>query len=271
MNSHMEVISTLSWKDYLLKVDYLKHSVQEDKKEQLLNISDFLFRGQANADWKLQTTLERHGQNQYSIQRYYRDMDSAHRKIGNVLHEAPSFQPDVIINGDGCFPRWADCLPNYEFMAYLRHHGFPSPLLDWTQSHYIAAFFAFHKPPQNSREVAIFCYQEYCGDGKMSTSLRPRIRSMGHYAAIHPRHLIQQSEYTFCFHQMEGEYRFTSHEDTFAAVEERQDRLVKITIPIAERELAMSELHRMNITPYTIYQTADALLETVSNEIFYHI
>jgi len=34
-------------------------------------------------------------------------------------------------------------LPAYEFMAYLRHNGFPSPLLDWTRSPYVAAYFAF--------------------------------------------------------------------------------------------------------------------------------
>src|SRR5579871_975887 len=33
--------------------------------------------------------------------------------------------------------------PGYDYMAYLRHHGFPSPLLDWTRSPYVAAFFAF--------------------------------------------------------------------------------------------------------------------------------
>jgi len=35
--------------------------------------------------------------------------------------------------------------PNYHFMAYVRPHGFPSPLLDWSQSLYTALFFAFRK------------------------------------------------------------------------------------------------------------------------------
>jgi hypothetical protein len=48
--------------------------------------------------------------------------------------------------------------PGYEYMAYLRHHGFPSPLLDWTRSPYIAAYFAFSNAMASA--CRFICYQK---------------------------------------------------------------------------------------------------------------
>jgi len=48
--------------------------------------------------------------------------------------------------------------PAYSYLAHLRHNGFPSPLLDWTQSPYVAAYFAFARP--QGEQVALYVYCE---------------------------------------------------------------------------------------------------------------
>jgi hypothetical protein len=52
---------------------------------------------------------------------------------------------------------WGGRCPGYAYMAYLRHHGFPSPLLDWSRSPYVAAYFAFSRANQAPGErVSIY-------------------------------------------------------------------------------------------------------------------
>ena len=34
-------------------------------------------------------------------------------------------------------------IPHFEYWAYLRHHGFPSPLLDWSKSPFYRSLLCF--------------------------------------------------------------------------------------------------------------------------------
>lgn len=89
-------------------------------------------------------------------------------------------------------------MPGYEYFAYLRHHGYPSPLLDWTASPYIAAFFAFRNVAPTVDKVSVYVYLEYAGFGKIGSNDAPSIKTFGPYATIHSRHILQQSSYTIC-------------------------------------------------------------------------
>ena len=115
-------------------------------KEQLLN-SDVLYRGHADSTWGLESTLYRH-----QLARFHDRHPSLDVPISKYTDVAKKLQAIVETHTDQHFddnPRECDRFPNtteqlsFRYAVYLRHRGFPSPLLDWSLSPYVAAYFAF--------------------------------------------------------------------------------------------------------------------------------
>jgi hypothetical protein len=88
------------------------------------------------------------------------------------LPNPPEYDHLLAEDGGGS---WVMKFPAYEYIAYLRHHGFPSPLLDWTRSPFVATYFAFESIPEGAKNVAIYCYMEYGSAGKSGSGNEPTI------------------------------------------------------------------------------------------------
>ena len=229
-----------------------------------------IYRGQSDAQWHLTTTLERYmkretGSNKLDMISYYDMMSRAKSRIETFT--ANSWE----LIDSSAYSKWANDSqflspsqhPSLEYMAYLRHHGYPSPLLDWSLSPFVAAYFAFRDVISNAESVAIFAYSDMPFDGKFVSEDEPGITSIEQDIKSDRRHFLQQSTYTICTIKEGGRRYYHNHEDVFTQARSDQDLLWKFIIPSSERKYALRKLDTYNINAYSIFQSEDSILETV--------
>jgi len=256
---------TLDWETFEQRIRKLRAIHQEES-------SPLLFRGQDNSDWPLTTTLERSGAPRMLFSEYYR------LSCASIGPEVKTFaRVDVPeYNGELCKPflranllyEISDIFPIhvYRYMAYLRHFGFPSPLLDWSRSPFVAAFFAFRdESPSGSREKrSIFVYCERPEGLKGGTLGEPVIRQIRPYVQTHERHFRQRCDYTICgrFDENYG-WHFDSHQAVFDREHPKQDSLWKFDLPSSERKKVLAVLNDYNLNAFSLFGSEESLLETM--------
>jgi len=248
-----------SWEEFL---EASKPCIEAETRPQPL-----LFRGQANSEWGLQTTLERRGHGLYSASVYYQQIGIVSRTLETVTGR--HWELPELTTREDC----SSTPTGYAYMAFLRQNGFPSPLLDWSRSPYVASFFAYHdaKAVQAGGKVAIYAFQEYGEQGKQIDMRGPAILGLGRWIATDRKHFLQQSEYTICRRMRGNDLLYCPHEDAMKTPVEdyffRQDLLTKFILPAKEAPRVRARLYQMNITEYSLFEDTRALLSIFADDV----
>ena len=228
-------------------------------------VSPVLFRGHSRASWSLETTLERFGKRNSSAVDYVRYLSRVKPSVEAYTEKSFSFnwKNDPASNIAFSLSRIGFLEGQYEFMVYLRHHGFPTPLLDWSRSLYVALYFAC-AGSDHDEDSALFMYVENLGHGKGGCVGAPEIATLGSYVSAHRRHFTQQSEYTACVAKIVEEWCFHPHESAMGTASDQQDRLEKVLMPASLRKTILRKLDSMNINAFSLYGTEEALMQTLA-------
>lgn len=253
-----------NWEDFERKIKELFDLVKKAEEKTKLSASAPLFRGQSDRDWRLSTTLDR-VKVSTSMEKYYnliRSVKPAIESYTNLQWELPEYKEP-----DNSFWR-SFPTKQYSYMIYLRHHGFPSPFLDWTLSPYIGAFFAV-SDIKSDKDTALFAYVEDLGYGKSALGNEPIIASQGPFITAHKRHHLQQCEYTICTKNKDGKAHYWNHEDVFQKNDPEQDLLIKYILPSSLKSEFLRKLDLMNINAYSLFVNEESLMHTLSiRELF---
>jgi hypothetical protein len=261
----MNANETVDWETF-------EQRVKELRTQYANGSSPLLFRGHANSEWALTTTLERSGAGRMLFSEYYqlicasigpevKTFSGVDVPAYNHKNCEPFLDTSLLYESGDVFP-----MPLYQYMAYLRHFGFPSPFLDWSRSPFVAAFFAFrtglaeHEPERRS----VFVYCEKPMRQKGGTHGQPHIRPIGPYVATHERHFRQRCDYTVCgsYDNSYG-WRFDSHQAVFDRETAKQDFLWKFDLPSSEQEKVLRALNDYNLNAFSLFGSQESLLETM--------
>jgi len=206
----------------------LKYAAEpKERREQLA------FRGLPDSNWHLETTLDRERRFSSDTERdvYLRGLlDEFHREALRMV-PAPTLSP-----GEEAF----------ELLA--RHHGVPSPLLDWSESPYIASFFAF--------DGAVVALRSSVSIWVLDRAKLPLIS--GGVDLIDDRELIR-----FNRRALEQRGLFTRITTIrVPAADLLAGALTKVIIPSSSKHVALADLDEMGINAASLFSDLDGAART---------
>ena len=238
--SELNPIPIKLWEDFKQYVNKLDHK-------------RYIFRGQEDSKWRLRTSFYRTGR--ANLEKY-------------ILHDVTDLQKALSALTQHAFDL-NNPLHYGAFINLVQHHGYPTPLLDWTWSPYVAAFFAFRNIRMNAaiekeKKIRIFKFDivewNKLPHARTVFPTMPHVSILDALAFGNTRALPQQSISTL-----------SNIDDIESHIQQVGKNMSKSYLEVfdihaSERHHVMRELALMGITAGSMFPGLEGACESLSSE-----
>jgi hypothetical protein len=217
----------------------------------------FIFRGQSKPH-RLRTLYHRSGRADIGLYMQH-DIPNLHRRLSARTRHLFDLEKGAELGA---------------FLCLAQHHGYPTPLLDWTYSPFIAAFFAYRKTdsveartatPDAKVRIFILDQDAWRKSLPQVLSLRPYGLNFSVLEVLpidNERMIPQQSVTT-----VTNVDNIENYIRDYGTLHGRQYLRV-VDLPLAERSLVMGELSIMGITAGSMFPNLDGACEELKEKLF---
>lgn len=215
--------------------------------EALLDYRSYIFRGHTSERWRLQSTLDR-ALNASGSASNSANSRSKHLEAFKYAARGRRGLAPNKLSEDG-------------WWALGQHNGLATPLLDWSESPYVAAYFAFcdERDAADTSDRVIFALSRRAVETKSKELERSAGGSKGPIKTVtfvrpmaddNPRLITQRGLFTRAPDNTAIEDWIEEH---FGRTTSRGAKLIKITAPDDARPTALKSLNRMNINHLSLF------------------
>lgn len=239
---------------------------------------NWIFRGQEDASWGLQTSLERcvHKEKRCAdVQFFERSLVEEFKKGAKARLVSIMDYPENTL----------------EWLSLMQHHGCPTRLLDFTRSQYVAAFFALENCFKSN--CAVWCIEhDWCKATAVGNFNREHTKKEDQITVncdfadekifkvlfwddpkatqmifpVVPLHSNARIEIQQGLFLCQGSEE--SFDENVGAMEDHLEHIVKIVISPDAREEGIKDLNKMNVNNATLFPGLDGYARSIKNKVW---
>ena len=217
--------------------------------EQLTNFESYVFRGHASTKWKLEPTIDRVRD---QVGKPLIDAEKHLQKFKYASRGRRGQSPNIVMDDN-------------EWWALGQHHGLYTPLLDWSESPFVASYFAFLPDDIKFEEQVVVYALSRNGCGRINKNLKSKpekdasaqVDTLDFIRPLtdeNPRLINQRGLFTRVPSQTTVDEWIMSNFKYSTSV---GAPLLKIYIPANERVSALKSLNRMNVNHLSLFPDLD--------------